>query len=141
ARRRGGTGPRWRSGRSRLSALAELLGLRALGGWARIQLGLHLRELVVDLARGRELGELAVDVVLARPEGGEVVERPGGLELGHSVGPRAHLLGLVLGALHGQADVGHLLADPGRRLGDAPLRLRRAVLSLADILLRATCRD
>ena len=67
--------------------------------------------------------QLAVDVVLRRCRAREVLERPGRLELGDRVGAGAHLLGLVDGALHGQADVGHLLADAGRRLGDPDLRL------------------
>src|SRR5204862_6542191 len=48
-----------------------------------------------------------------------------------------HLLGLVLRALDREADVRHLLADPGRRLADPNLRLGRGVLRLDHFLLRA----
>ena len=67
-RRPAGTGPRSRSGRSSscprlLAAPGELRGRRAAA-----ELGFHLRERRVDLARTRHLGQLAVDVVLALPE-------------------------------------------------------------------------
>ena len=88
-------------------------------------------------AAGRQLGELAVDVVLAGGEREVVVERAGGLELVHRARARAHVLGLVHRALHRQADVGHLLADAGRGLGDLHLRLGGRVLRLDDLLLGA----
>ena len=73
------TGPRRRSGRSlRLSPALDLLRAAAR---ARAELGLHLGQLVVDDGRRRQLLELAVDVVVARAELREVVERAGGLEL------------------------------------------------------------
>src|SRR5205823_2703140 len=67
--------PSVRSGRSRLAAL-ELAGRPAR---ARPELGLHLGQLGVDLRVAGQLLELAVDVVLPRPERGEVLERPRGL--------------------------------------------------------------
>ncbi len=62
---------------------------------------------------------------------------PGGFELGHGVGARAHVFGLVDRALHRQADVGHLLAHAGGGLGDPHLRLGGRVLRLDDLLLGA----
>jgi hypothetical protein len=99
------------------------------------ELGLHAREIVVDLALARELVQLAVDVVLPSPRAVRSSNVPGGLQLADRVGAGAHLLGLVDRALHGQPDVGHLLAHAGRRLGDADLRLRGVVLGLDDLLL------
>ena len=70
-----------------------------------------------------------------------VVERARGLELVHRVGAGAHVLGLVDRALHGHADVGHLLADAGRRLGDLHGGLGGGVLRLDDLLLGAELVD
>src|SRR3954451_4758648 len=71
-----GTGPRWRSGRSRgalllrrggvLDGRRAAAGLELAGRAALTQLGLEPREVVVDAALRGQLGELAVDVVLAR---------------------------------------------------------------------------
>ena len=55
----------------------------------------------------------------------------------HGAGPRLHLLGLVLGALHRQAEVGHLLAHAAGGLADLDLRLGGGVLRLDDLLLGA----
>ena len=82
-----------------------------------------------------ERRELAVDVVLAGAELREVLEGPRRLELLDRRRARLHVLGLVDRALHREADVGHLLADAGRRLGDPHLRLRGGVLGLDDLLL------
>src|SRR5205085_7848228 len=124
-RLRPGTAPRPSRGRS----LLELLLLPAGS-----ELGLHLRQLVVDLRRRGELRELAVELRLV---GGEVLERAGGRELVDRARARLHLLGLVLGALDREARVGHLLADPGRRLADPHLGLGGRVLRLDDLLLRS----
>jgi hypothetical protein len=82
-----------------------------------------------------DLLELAVDVVLRRADRGDVVEGAGLLELVHRPGARLHVLGLVHGALHRHAHVGHLLADAGGGLGDVHLGLGRRVLRLDDLLL------
>ncbi len=106
-------------------------------GWRPTQFALHLRELVVDRRLAGELLELAVDVVFAGAELGDVVEGAGRFELRHRVGARSHVFGLVDGPLHRQPDVGHLLAHAGGRLGDPHLRLRGRVLGLDDLLLGA----
>ncbi len=85
----------------------------------------------------RELLELAVDVVFAGAELGDVVEGTGRFELLHGISAGAHVLGLVDGPLHREADIGHLLADAGRRLGDPHLGLGGRVLGLDDLLLGA----
>src|SRR5947209_3706027 len=96
-------------------------------------LGLHLRQLVVDLRLRRERAELAVELRLVR---GEVLEGAGGRELVDRGGPSLHLLGLVLRPLDRETRVRHLLADPRRRLADPHLRLGRRVLRLDRLLLR-----
>src|SRR5207244_11454590 len=124
--RRPGTAPRPSGARWSLLQLLLLL--------ARAQLGLHRLELAVDLPlRGHRL-ELAVEL---RPVVREVRERPRAGELLDRPGARLHPLGLVLRALDREARVGHLLADSGRRLADAHLRLRGRVLGLDHFLLRA----
>ena len=81
--------------------------------------------------------ELAVDVVLAISELGQVLECAGGFELGDRIGARLHVLGLVLGALDREPEVGHLLAHAVGGLTDADLRLGGGVLRLDDLLLGA----
>jgi hypothetical protein len=108
--------------------------------WRRLaaaQLGAHLRQLVVDGARGGQLLELPVDVVAALAERRDVLERAGRLELLDRRRACAHLLGLVRSRAACQADVGHLLADAGRGLGDLHLGLGGGVLRLDDLLLGA----
>ena len=110
---------------------------RGAGRVSGAEFALHLRQLVVDGRLAGELLELAVDVVFAGAERGDVVERAGRFELGHGVGARFHVFGLVDRALHRQADVGHLLADAGGGLGDPHLGLGGRVLRLDDLLLGA----
>ena len=64
----------------------------------------------------------------------DVVERAGGDQLVDGAGPGLHLRGLVLGALDGQPDVAHLLADAGHRLVDPGLRLGGGVGRLDRLL-------
>src|SRR6185437_16091388 len=84
------TDPPWRSGRSLRLLLA---GARALAAGARsaraqlalaratrAELSLHLGQLGVDLGGARQRLELAVDVVLARAQLGEILERAGRLQ-------------------------------------------------------------
>src|SRR5581483_5048239 len=97
------------------------------------ELGLHHRQLVVDLTRLLRLRKLAVDVVALR---GVVLERARRRELVDGGGACLQLLGLVLRALDRKPDVGHVLADSGRRLADLHLRLGRRVLGLDHFLLR-----
>ena len=85
--------------------------------------------------------ELALDVVLARAERRDVVERAGLLELLDRGRAGAHRLGLVLGALHREPEVGHLLAHAVRGFGDPHLRLGGGVLGLDDLLLGAELLD
>ena len=118
-------------GRGRLRRLAFDL-LRRLA--AAAELGLHLRELVVDLAALRDLLQLAVDVVA---RAGDIGERSRRGELLDRARARLHLLRLVLRPLDRAADVGHVVADPARRLADPHLRLGGRVLRLDDFLLRA----
>ena len=99
------------------------------------ELGLHPREVVVHDALGRQLVQLAVDVVAAGAELEVVVEGAGRLELLHRARTGAHVLRLVLRPLHREPDVGHLLAHAGRGLGDLDLGLRGGVLGLDDLLL------
>ena len=105
------------------------------------ELGLHLRQLAVDLARARQRLQLAVDVVVAGTERGQVLEGPRRLELLDGTRSRLHVLGLVERPLHREPNVGHLLADAGRGLGDPDLRLGRRVLGLDDLLARAELLD
>ena len=79
--------------------------------------------------------QLAVDVVATAAEREVVVEGARGLELLHRAGAGAHVLGLVLRALHREPDVGHLLADAGGGLGDLHGGLGGGVLRLDDLLL------
>src|SRR5205085_8854609 len=111
-------------------ALARLDLLRRLAG---SDLGLQLRELVVDLARRGDLRELAVEL---RAVVGEVLE---GSRCGQLVDRRSaglQLLGLVLGALDGESRVLHASPDPGGGLADLHLCLGGRVLRLDDLLLR-----
>ena len=78
---------------------------------------------------------------MSSPDEVRVLERAGRGELVDRARAGLHLLGLVLGALHRQPDVGHLLADPGRGLADPNLRLGGRVLRLDHFLLRAECLD
>ena len=79
--------------------------------------------------------ELGGDVVLGGA--GRVVEGAAGEQLVDGAGPGLHRLGLVLGALDGQADVAHLLGDAGERLADLGLRLGRGVGGLDGLLAGA----
>ncbi len=79
--------------------------------------------------------QLGGDVVLRGA--GRVVERAAGEQLVDGAGPGLHRLGLVLGALDGQADVAHLLGDAGERLADLGLRLGRGVGRLDGLLAGA----
>src|SRR4051794_21889671 len=132
---RTGCPPRYGRSRVLLPRLQGALWLR--GATARAELGLHCGQLVLDRRAGRELSELAVDVVLAVAERGDVVERAGLLELLDGARARAHVLDLVLGALHREPEVGHLLADAVGGLGDPHLGLGGGVLRLDDLLLGA----
>src|SRR5687768_14499020 len=101
---------------------------------ARADLGPEPFELAVDLVRRLDLLELAVEL---RPvAAGEVLERAGLDQLLDRRRARLHLLGLVLRALDREPGVGHLVADPRRRLADPDLSLRRGVLRLDHFLLR-----
>ncbi len=112
-------------------------GSRPRRGGTRADFRLQLGEIVVH-RRGRgELLELAVDVVFAGAERGDVVEGARRFELGDGVGAGLHVFGLVHRALHREADVGHLLAHPGGRFGDPHLRVGGGVLRLDDLLLGA----
>ena len=95
---------------------------------------LQLREFGLHPALRAIFASLALDIVLPA---GKVLERPLVDQLVQGVGAGLHLLGLVLGALHRQADVGHLLADARGRLGDPHLGLGGGVLRLDDLLLGA----
>ena len=128
--RRSSSTRNWPSPISRTITASPQLLLRAAGG----ELGLELRELVVDLALSGDLRELAVERRLA---GREVLEGARLDELVDGCRAGLHLLGLVLRALDREAGVGHLLADPGRRLADPHLRLGGRVLRLDDLLLAA----
>jgi hypothetical protein len=88
-----------------------------------------------------ELLELAVDVVLPGAERWQVLERARGLQLLDGGGARLHLFGLVGRALHRQPDVGHLVSDPGRRLGDPDLGLGGSVLALIASFLERKLRS
>src|SRR5439155_6469779 len=89
-------------------ALARLDLLRRLR--ARADLGLQLRQLVVDLVRRGDLGELAVELgAVVR----EVLERPGRGQLVDRRRACLELLGLVLRALDREARVLHAAPDPG----------------------------
>src|SRR5919197_1857171 len=123
-RRRSRTGPRPSAERSLLQLLLLLAGA---------DLGLHLRQLVVDLRLRGELPELAVELRLV---GGEVLESARGRELVDCRRAGLHLLLLVLRPLNRQPGVGHLLPDPRRGLADPNLGLGSGVLRLDRLLLR-----
>src|SRR5262249_7404059 len=112
AHRRRATAPLRARGRSRRLLLLRLFlcTLELLGRLAASDLGLHLRELVVDLRALRDLCELPVEVVARR---GVVLERARRGQLVDRVRPCLHLLGLVLRALDRKAHVGHLLTEAG----------------------------
>src|SRR5438874_400714 len=108
------------------------LALRAVAG---PDLCLQLCELAVHLRRRGDLRQLAVELRLVA--GRQVLERARARELVDGGGAGLQLLGLVLGALHGETGVVDALADAGRGLADAHLRLGCGVLRLEDFLLRA----
>jgi hypothetical protein len=77
--------------------------------------------------------QLRLDVIA--PAGhGSVRQGAGGQQLVQRGCPGLHLLGLVLSALHGHADVAHLLGDPADRLPDAGLCLGGGVGGLDGFL-------
>src|SRR5205823_13993736 len=93
-------------------ALARLDLLRRL---ARADLGLQLRQLVVDLARRGDLRELAVEL---RAVVGEVLEGSRGRQLVDRRRPCLELFRLVLRALDRAACVLHAAPDPGCGFAD-----------------------
>src|SRR3954451_3090590 len=138
--------PRRGSARSRRLLFLGLrlcfLGLRLGGAERRLLLTrgkrtFELRELQLDVGRRADPVELGLDVVAAAERLARVVERSARAELVDGAGTGLHLLGLVLGALHRQADVAHLLGDAGHRLTDLRLRLSRRVGRLDGLLARA----
>jgi hypothetical protein len=84
------------------------------------------------VARGEGI-QLRLQIVAAAGHGG-VLQRAGGEQLIQRAGPGPHLLGLVLRTLDGQADVAHLLGDPGDGLADAGFGVRGGVGSLDGLL-------
>lgn len=99
------------------------------------QLGLHALQLQLHIRTTGDPVQLGSDVVLRRA--GRVVQGAGGEQLVDRTGPGLQLLGLVLGPLDRQADVAHLLGDPGERLPDPGLRLGGGVGGLDGLLLGA----
>ena len=97
------------------------------------QLCFHPGQLVVHVVARGERIQLGLDLIAATGHGG-VLQRAGGQQLIQRAGPGLHLLGLVLRALDGHADVAHLLGDPGDGLADAGLGLRGGIGRLDRLL-------
>ena len=134
--REAGTGPPWRSGRSRLALLARLERRAASAPLPWPSSAFMLREVVVDRRSARS----------ARAAGGRC--RPGRAPSARlssnapaasssSIAPaRARMFSVLsMRALHREPDVGHLLADAGGGLGDLHGGLGGGVLRLDDLLL------
>src|SRR5699024_11333584 len=92
-------------------------------------------ELHLYVAVAGERGELSGDVVLRRAR--DVLEGAGGEQFVDGTGTGLQRSGLVLGTLHGHADVPELLGDAGEGLADLRLRLGGVVRGLQRLLLRA----
>src|SRR6266511_3207146 len=105
-----------------------------LGGGGAAQLAADAAQLRLDHDVGGGPVQLGLEPVAGLRE---VVEGAGSHQLVQRAGAGLHLRDLVLGPLHGQADVAHLLADAGDRLVDACLRLGGGVGGL-DRLLAGT---
>src|SRR6266540_2130865 len=117
------------------SALGRLGGrTELLGGGGAAQLAADAAQLRLDHDVGGGPVQLGLEPVAGLRE---VVEGAGSHQLVQRAGAGLHLRDLVLGPLHGQADVAHLLADAGDRLVDACLRLGGGVGGL-DRLLAGT---
>ncbi len=105
-------------------------------GGSRRELRLHHGQFLVHVTACGDALEFGLDVVASGREGG-VLQRAGGEQFIQCTGAGLQLFGLVLGALHGQTHIAHLLADAGDSLGDTGLGLGRGVGGLDRLLWRA----